>query len=146
MDNLKRILLVDDDAGILELFSTALRSECQVETASNAEAAIDSLWRNSYDVILTDLNLPGMSGIDLLRRVAELQPDARVIVITGDGGPDTVVESLRNHAFTYLLKPVSMNALHDAVQQAFSSNNGNDDIRVLSAKPTWIALSLRCKL
>jgi DNA-binding response OmpR family regulator len=146
MDNLKRILLVDDDAGVLELISSALRNEVHIERARNAEEALNCLQRASCDVILTDLKMPGMGGIELLRRVGELRPDVRVIVMTGECGPDAVVESLRNHAFTYLVKPFSVTALRDAVHQAFSSTNGSDDIRILSAKPTWIALSLRCKM
>jgi DNA-binding NarL/FixJ family response regulator len=146
MDNLKRVLLVDGDAGIFELLSTALRNEGHIERASNAEEAIDRLWRVPYDVVLTGLKPPGMGGIELLRRVNELQPNARVIVMAGDSGPDTVAESLRQRAFSYLVRPFSVNALRDALHLAFSFANGNDDILVLSAKPTWIALSLRCKL
>jgi len=146
MDNLKRILLVDDDAGVLEILSTALRDEGHIERASNAEEALDCMQRVRYDVIVTDVRMPGMGGIELLRRVSEVQPDARVIVITGDSAPDTVAESLRLHAFSYLVKPFSVNAIRDAIQQAFNASNGDDDIRILSAKPTWIALSLRCRL
>jgi len=146
MDNLKRILLVDDDAGVLELLSAALRNEGQIEQASTAEEALECLQRGRYDVIVTDVRMPGMGGIELLRRVSEVQPDARVIVMTGESGPDTVAESLRHNAFSYLVKPFTMNMLRDAIQQACNSTNGSDDIRILSAKPTWIALSLRCKL
>jgi DNA-binding response OmpR family regulator len=146
MDNLKRILVVDDDAGILELLATALRDQGHVERASTAEEALDCLERVTYDVIVTDLRMPGMGGLELLRRVSEIRPDTRVIVMTGESGPDVVVESLRNHAFTYLLKPFTMNVLRDAVQQASGAVNGQDDIRILSAKPTWISLSLRCQM
>lgn len=146
MDNLKRILLVDDDAGILQMLSSALRNEGHIERASNAEEALDSLQRVSYDVVVTDLRMPGMGGIELLRRISAIRPEIRVIVMTGETGPDTVAESLRHHAFTYLVKPFTISALRDAIRQASASFNGNDDIHVLSAKPTWIALSLRCKM
>jgi len=146
MDNLKRILLVDDDAGVLQLLSTALRNEGQIEMATTAEQALDCLKHVSYDVILTDLKMPGMGGLELLRRVQEIRPDARVIVMTGESEPDWVAASLRHQAFSYLTKPFNINTLRDAVHQACNCANGNDDIRVLSAKPTWIALSLRCRL
>lgn len=146
MDNLKRILLVDDDAGILEFLSTALRNDGSIESASTAEQALDCLQRTSYDVILTDLVMPGMGGVELLRRVSELRPEAKVIIMTGEGGPEAVAESLRYHAFTYLVKPFTVSALREAVQQAFASVQCHDDIRILSAKPTWIALSLRCRM
>jgi DNA-binding response OmpR family regulator len=146
MNNLKRILIVDDDAGILELLASALQNDGHIERASTAEEALDCLQRVAYDVIVTDLKMPGIGGLELVRRVGEVRPDARVIVMTGESEPAAVAESLRHHAFSYLVKPFSMNILRDAVQQAFNSSNGNDDIRILSAKPTWIALSLRCKL
>jgi DNA-binding response OmpR family regulator len=146
MDTLNRILIVDDDAGVLELLSNTLREQARITTASTAEEAIECLQRIPYDIVITDLIMPGMSGLELLRRVSKIQPEARVIIMTGDSVPSAVAESLRHHAFTYLLKPFTMAALHDAVEQALQSTNGSDDIHVLSAKPTWIALSLRCKM
>src|ERR1051326_2604538 len=146
MDNLTRILVVDDDAAILDLLSTALRNHGHIECASTAEEALDCLRAVAYDVVVTDLHMPGIGGLELLRRVSEMRPNIRVIVMTGENGPDAVVESLRHRAFTYLVKPFNLNALRDAVQQAVSSVNGDDDIRVLSAKPSWISLSLRCRM
>lgn len=146
MDNSNRILIVDDDAGVLDLLSTTLRDRAQISTASTAEEAIECLERSSYDIVLTDLVMPGMGGMELLRRVSTLRPEARVIIMTGVSGPAEVAESLRHHAFTYLLKPFTITALRDAVDQAINCRNADDDIRVLSAKATWISLSLRCKL
>jgi CheY-like chemotaxis protein len=146
MDNLKRILLVDDEAGIIDYLSAALKDEGRIERASTAEEALNCLQRTSYDVILTDLKMPGMGGIELLRRVCEIQPDTRVIVMTGQSAPEAVAQSLRHHAFSYLVKPFTLSALKDVVHSALSSIDSRDDILILSAKPTWIALSLRCKL
>ncbi len=146
MDNLKRILLVDDDAGVVDYLSIALREEGQIEHASTAEEALSFLGHTSYDVILTDLRMPGIGGLELLRRAHDIQPDTPVIVMTGDSAPDAVAESLRHQAFTYLIKPFTLHALKDAISCALTSTDGHDDIRILSAKPTWITLSLRCKL
>src|ERR1035438_9296186 len=87
MDTLKRILLVDDDAGIVELLSTALRNQGLIETSSTAEEALERLRQASYDVVVTDLKMPGIGGLELLRRVAELQPRTRVIVMSGQSQP-----------------------------------------------------------
>jgi CheY-like chemotaxis protein/anti-sigma regulatory factor (Ser/Thr protein kinase) len=146
MDNQKRILVVDDDAGILELLSTALRNEGHIEHAATAEEALDCLKRVHYDVVVTDLKMPGIGGLELLRRVGEFRPEARVIVMSGESEPADVAQSLRHNAFSYLVKPFSIAALRDAVQQAFACRNGKDDILILSAKPTWLSLSLRCQL
>ena len=146
MDNLKRILLVDDDAGIVDYLSIALRDQGHIEHAFTGEEALDCLQHASYDVILTDLKMPGMGGIELLRRVHEIRPDTRVIIMTGDCAPDAVAASLRHSAFSCLVKPFTLNALKDSISNALSSSNGNDDILVLSAKPNWLTLSLRCQL
>jgi CheY-like chemotaxis protein/anti-sigma regulatory factor (Ser/Thr protein kinase) len=146
MGNLKQILIVDDDAAVLDIVSSALRGEGHIEKASTAEEALEKLTHTAFDVVVTDVVMPGMGGIELLQRVCELRPDTRVIVMTGESEPDTVAASLRHHAFSYLVKPFTMGALREAVQQAFSSVNGADDICILSAKPTWISLSLRCKM
>jgi len=146
MDNLKRILLVDDDAGIVDYLSAALRDAGQIEHASTGEEALDRIEHASYDVILTDLKMPGMGGIELLRRVHEIRPDTRVIVMTGNSAPVAVAESLRHQAFSYLVKPFTLSALKDVIHSALSFTGGRDEIRVLSAKPAWIALSLCCKL
>jgi CheY-like chemotaxis protein len=146
MDNLKRILLVDDDAGVVDYLTVALRDQGHIEHAFSGEQALDCLQHTSYDVILTDLKMPGMGGIELLRKVHETRPEVRVIIMTGDSAPDAVAASLRHRAFSYLVKPFTLNALKDAVCNALTTPDGRDDIRVLSAKPTWIALSLRCKL
>ncbi len=145
MDNRKRILLVDDDAGIVEYLAAELREEGNIDFAGSAEQALDCLQRASYDVIVADLKMPGMGGMELLRRVNRSWPRVRVIVMTGDNAPDAVAETLRHRAFCYLVKPFSVSALKDAIRNACDSPD-NDDIRILSARPDWIALSLRCKM
>lgn len=146
MENVKRILLVDDDAGVIEFLSAALRSEGEIEIAGSAEEALDCLQRTSFDVILTDLKVPGMGGLELLRQITEIRSEQRVIVMTGNTEPETITESLRRHAFSYLVKPFSVSTLKDAVRNALTLSRGPDDIRILSAKPDWISLSLRCRL
>lgn len=146
MDNLKRILLVDDEAGVLDMLRAALCSDGQIETASTGEAALDCVRQVPYDVVLTDIKMPGMSGIELLEHLREIRPQTRVIVITGTGTPDTVIASLKRHAFSYLCKPFTVNALRDAIHAALDCEHNDDDIRILSAKPTWVTISLSCKL
>src|ERR1035438_9873189 len=139
MDNLKRILLVDDDAGIVEFLSAALRDEGRIEHASTAEEALAILQHTACDVILTDLKMPGMGGLELLQRAHELRPEARVIVMTGHSEPQAVAESLRRHAFSFLVKPFTVSVLKDAVENALQSTDCFDDIRILSAIPSWIS-------
>ena len=102
-----RILIVDDEPGIREFLSEALADDDHdIVAAADGEAAWDRLGRESFELVITDLRMPGMSGIDLLRRVREHQPEVEVIVLTAHGNIDTAVEAMRLGAFDYLQKPI----------------------------------------
>src|SRR5205823_1735793 len=90
-------------------------------------------------------NMPGLDGLALLRRIRQSRPDTRVVVMTGAGTPDKVVQSIREQAFSYFSKPFSTNAVVDMVNRALESPSWKDDIEVLSGKPDWISLRLCCK-
>jgi two-component system response regulator AtoC len=102
-----RVLIVDDEPGIREFLTEALEDDDHdVAAAASGEAAWDRLARDAFEVVLTDLRMPGMSGIDLLRKIREHQPEVEVIVLTAHGNIDTAVEAMRLGAFDYLQKPV----------------------------------------
>jgi DNA-binding NtrC family response regulator len=102
-----RVLVVDDEAGIREFLTEALTDDDHdVAAASSGEAAWDKLERESFEVVLTDLKMPGISGLELLKRVRERQPEVEVIMLTAHGAVDSAVEAMRLGAFDYLQKPV----------------------------------------
>jgi len=104
---LKRILVVDDEPMIVSLLSTILREKgWDVIEARSGTDGIDHLDRVRFDVILTDLVMPGDSGIDLLRAAKEIHPDVEVILMTGYANADTAIEAMRNGAFHYIMKPL----------------------------------------
>ena len=146
MDNLKRILLVDDDAGTLETLTASLRDLAEIDTAPDAHHALRQIRDGSYDVILSEIQTPDMSGIELLRQIRRLQPDARVIMMAGEHTPDTVVKSIQHQAFSCLCKPFAVEVLRDAVQVALDADHREDDIVLLSGRLNWISLSVRCKM
>ena len=84
-------------------------------------------------------------GLNLLRRVRSIQPNAKVIV-TGDPTPAQVIGAIRNHAFSYFHKPLQASQFAETVQMALDAGPWKDDIRVISARPEWITLDVRCKL
>ena len=101
-----RILVVDDEAGIREFLSEALADDHEVAVEASGAAAWARLEREGFDLVLTDLSMPGMDGMELLRRVREAQPEVEVVVITAHGKVDSAVEAMRLGAFDYLQKPL----------------------------------------
>jgi DNA-binding NtrC family response regulator len=119
MSESARILLIDDEPGSRDGLGLLLRREGYgVEAVDSGEAALDLLTKHSYEVILTDLFLPGLNGIDLLKRVKELALPANVIMITGQASAETAVEAMKEGAFDYVTKPVNFEKLRVVVAKA----------------------------
>lgn len=103
-----RILVVDDEAGVREFVAEALEGHGNETLAvASGEAALAELAKASYELLLTDLKMPGMSGLELLTRAKELQPELEVIVLTAQGSVDVAVEAMKLGAFDFVQKPVS---------------------------------------
>lgn len=110
------ILVVDDESAIrYSITKTLQRVGYQVDSAASGEEALEMIARQNYDVILTDIRMPGISGVELLARVRESAPEAIVILLTGYASLDTAVESLRLGAHDYLIKPSSSQDIRDSV-------------------------------
>ncbi|WP_027176822.1 response regulator [Desulfovibrio aminophilus] len=113
------ILLVDDETEFLELMTKRLdRRNFQVTTASTGEAALEALARIPVDVVVLDVRMPGMGGIETLRRLKAMAPDIEVILLTGHANMEVAVEGMELGAFDYLLKPVAINDLIFKIQDA----------------------------
>jgi DNA-binding NtrC family response regulator len=114
-----RILTVDDEKNILRVVSTTLKSErYDVVTAQSAEEAIEKFGQNGFDLVITDLKLPGQGGLDLLSYVKAQEPDMPVIMITAFGTIENAVEAMKKGAFNYLTKPVNPDELLTVVREA----------------------------
>jgi CheY-like chemotaxis protein/anti-sigma regulatory factor (Ser/Thr protein kinase) len=145
--NLKTLLLVDDDPSIHELVRAMLASEgWEVEAVGSAEEALALLTSRSYDLVLTDIRMPGMDGLTLLGHIRKRYPDIRVVVMTVHNTPDHIVGSLRNEAAGYVSKPFSRDTFVEALQNALHTSLEHNDIIILSDRPQWISLEVRCKL
>jgi DNA-binding response OmpR family regulator len=90
--------------------------------------------------------MPGLNGLELLRRIHKVQPGTKVLVMTAESTPATIISSLRDQALGYFSKPFSLDAVAETVALALQAPASQGDIQVLSAIPEWIALQLRCKL
>ena len=141
------ILIVDDDPDIHQLLATALRDgHYQIENKYDGLNALSLLQARSFDLVITDVRMPGLNGLELLRKIREIRPGTKVLVMTAEGTPATVIRSLRDQAFGYFTKPFSLDRAAETVAMALSARAPQGDIEVLSATPEWISLNLRCKL
>jgi EAL domain-containing protein (putative c-di-GMP-specific phosphodiesterase class I) len=114
-----RVLLVDDDPAVLRAYTSALsRQGAVVETAANGREAAERVTDGAFDVIVSDINMPEMSGIEFLKAVRARDLDVPIILMTGDPGLDSAVRAVEYGASRYLAKPVGAAALQEAVLHA----------------------------
>jgi len=114
-----RVLIVDDEKSMCELLSVMLEKEgYRVDSATNGEGALKLLEKGSYDLVLEDLKMPGMDGIELLRKIKEKDSLAVVMVMTAYSSWDTAVEAMRLGAHDYIRKPFDNVAVKEMVSRA----------------------------
>lgn len=114
----QRVLLVDDEPSLVRAYSRLLTPTYDVETANDAGEAVELLERMSFDVVVTDLRMPGQDGIHVLRAARSRDPDVPVIVLTGSPSLESSVQALEDGALKYLVKPVERQELRDTVEAA----------------------------
>lgn len=113
------ILLVDDEDGIRTVLSITLRDAgYPVDTAPDVDSALELFREKLHPLVITDIKMPGKSGIDLLREVKRIDPHSEVIMITGHGDMELAVQSLKNDAFDFIVKPVNDDVLTIALERA----------------------------
>jgi signal transduction histidine kinase/DNA-binding response OmpR family regulator len=122
------ILVVDDEKSIRNTVKFFLEDDgCQVETAEDFLAALDILREKPIDVVLTDIILPKASGLDLLKKIKDISPDVRVIMMTGEPTLETAAESLRFGAIDYLQKPVGKTEILKSIRNALHIKHLHDE-------------------
>jgi CheY-like chemotaxis protein len=142
----RRILLVDDDRGLRHVLSTLLRDAGhQVETAGDGPDALTLLGEQTFDIVLLDIGLPSMSGLDVLARARDLPKPPLVIMMTADDTSETLLESVRRQAYRYLRKPFPPNTIVDVVSDACAPASSLS-FEVISARPEWLELVAPCTL
>lgn len=112
------ILVVDDDDVIRETLCELLSQDYLCHAADTAEAALAKLEAQSFDLVLTDVSMPGLSGLDLLNRVVERYPGMPVIIISGLSDQEHAQSLMSRGAFDYLLKPFRLEVVEDSVRRA----------------------------
>jgi DNA-binding NtrC family response regulator len=113
-----KIVIIDDNEGSLELLSTALAREgLQIMTAQDPEDGLDIVFREHPDIVLTDLVMPALTGLEVLDRVVEFDPAIDVILMTAHYTSESAVEAIKKGASDYLNKPVSIAALRERISK-----------------------------
>lgn len=117
-----RILLVDDEQELVEYMAKRLSKKGHfVAGVTSGKEALEQARDHRFDVAVLDLKMPEMDGIEVLKELKDLQPFLQVIMLTGHGSLDSALESGRNDAFRFLVKPYEFDGLLTAVQEAYAA-------------------------
>lgn len=128
----QRILIVDDEENLRRVTQLRLQQAgFEVATAPDGESALTLLEKSPQDLVITDLRMPGLSGLDLLRRVKEAYPETIVVVFTAFGTIESAVEAMKEGAYDYLIKPVNAEALKMVVARALDHHRLQQEVRSL---------------
>ncbi len=123
-----RVLVVDDEKSMRDLLSITLEKEgYDVLTAAGGEAAIEALRRDVTDAVITDLRMPKVDGLQVLRAAKEISPDVAVIVITAVASTETAVEAMKLGAYDYITKPFKLDEVSLIVRNALERKRLRDE-------------------
>ena len=141
---MSRILVVDDDTATRHVLKSVLTTAgYDTSVARDGVEALKTLAGQPFDLLLLDVWMPRMNGLDLLAKLRASDARPRVIVMTSDDAPETLLKAVREQAFKYVHKPVESAALLDTVHDALAAPE-TPPIEVVSARPEWVELLVPC--
>jgi putative two-component system response regulator len=123
-----KILIVDDELGPREALRMILKDDYQVVTAANGNEALAYLYDTEFDVVVLDIRMPDINGIELLGKVKEMAPETEVVMITAYASVDTATNALRLGALDYLIKPFNASSVLDVVEKGLERRSSSIDI------------------
>ena len=144
----RRVLVVDDDRALRHAVTALLQDAgYQTEQAGDGPEALDKLRQHPIDLMLLDIGLPGMSGLDVLARAREAQLPPRVVMMTADDTPEALLRSFRGQAHWFVRKPFPPKRIVEVVNDVLrASAAASLPIEVVSARPEWLELVAPCSL
>jgi DNA-binding NtrC family response regulator len=128
------IYVVDDEQSIREGITMALEADYRVEAFSSAESALEAVKKNPPDLVLLDIGLPGMNGIEALREMKGLYSDILVIMITAFEDIDTVISAMKLGAYDYVVKPIHMDGLEVTIRNCLATVRLRKEVHLLQEK------------
>jgi len=140
------ILVADDDPTTRQMLRGILKSGgYTVSTVSDGQAALRALRKKKFDLLFLDIWMPRMSGLDLLAQLRGQAGLPKVMVMTSDQTPETLLRVLRDQVYQFIAKPLEAPSLLEMVRDALASEPSAPPIQVLSAKPDWVELLVPCE-
>lgn len=129
-----RALIVDDEQNMCELIETDLRLRgLDSRWCLSADEAIDRMHQENFDVVLTDVRMPGTTGLQLCQQLSQLRPDVPVIVMTAFGTLETAITAMRSGAYDFITKPIEMDLLAITLRRAIEHRQLSEQVRLLKA-------------
>jgi DNA-binding NtrC family response regulator len=132
---MSKILVIDDERSIRNTLKDILEYEkYEVDLAEDGKKGIEKIRSAEYDIVLCDIKMPGLDGIEVLERLIILAPDTPVVMISGHGNIDTAVDSIKKGAFDYIEKPLDLNRLLITIRNAMDKSNLVTETKILKKK------------
>lgn len=132
---MSKILVIDDERSIRNTLKDILEYEkYEVDLAEDGKKGIEKVKQVEYDIILCDIKMPGMDGIEVLEYLHKLAPDSPVVMISGHGNIDTAVESIKKGAYDFIEKPLDLNRLLITIRNAMDKSNLVNETKILKKK------------
>jgi DNA-binding NtrC family response regulator len=123
-----RVLIVDDEKDFVEMFALRLEGQGErVSTAHSGKEALKILENTMIDVVILDIRMPGMDGIDVLKQIKKLYPIIEVIMLTGHGSTETAVKGMKLGAFDYLMKPADFEDIKIKLENARKQKDSQEE-------------------
>jgi CheY-like chemotaxis protein len=142
-----RILVADDDRTTRLLLSETLRAQkYTVVAVEDGATTLRKLKENKFDLALLDVWMPKMNGLEVLAKLRNAKTRPKVIVMTSDDTPQTLLSAIREEAYTYVAKPIDPQALVILVKETLAKKSAQGSIEVVSASPSWVELVVPCSL
>lgn len=130
-----KILVIDDERGIRSTLKEILGFEgYSVEVAENGIIGLDMIKAKDYDIVLCDIKMPEMDGIEVLKKIMEIKPETTVVMISGHGNIDTAVEAIKHGAYDFIVKPLDLNRLLITIRNAGDKSVLVKETRILKQK------------
>ena len=140
------ILVVEDDRATRHLLTGLLKAaNFSVTAAQDGANALRHLKRQSVDLMLLDIWMPRMNGLEVLARLRSEPSRPKVVVMTSDDTPETLLQAVREQAYQYVTKPVEPKALVELLRHVLATAPVSPPIEVISAKPSWVELLVPCE-